>query len=113
MRELRCKVGDLAIVTKCDVPERIGLIIKVIGPGVDGKHDWLTELRGRGVWARDLHTRKMRFCGEMLCHDWNLTPIRGTPIDTDFDATEPNQYDDCDFRRFLINLQSLSEKEAA
>ncbi len=42
MRELKCKIGDLAIVTRCRVPERIGLIVRVIERCTDRGHDWLT-----------------------------------------------------------------------
>lgn len=113
MRELKCKIGDLAIVTKCDIPERIGLIVKVLARAGNGKHDWLTELQGDGIHAKDVHTGRFRMCTEALMFDWNLTPIRGNPIDAIIDTEEPSQLDNSDFRRFLVNLQSSSEKEPA
>ncbi|MDR8920523.1 hypothetical protein FEP54_00625 [Burkholderia multivorans] len=74
---LRCRPGDLAIVTKCGVPERIGMIVRVVAPAGDGKHDWLTKLQGDGIHAKDVHTGRFRMCVEALVLDCNLTPIRG------------------------------------
>ena len=53
---LRCKPGDLAIVTKCSVKERIGLLVRVVERHGGARFDWLTELLGPGVVARDLNT---------------------------------------------------------
>jgi hypothetical protein len=77
MSNLRCKVGDLAIVTKCGVPERIGLLVRVVERCTYGDCDWLAEVQGRGTWGRDRGTGKLMFCRNVLCRDWNLTPIRG------------------------------------
>ncbi|NVE22364.1 hypothetical protein [Burkholderia glumae] len=113
MREMKCKPGDLAIVTKCGQPDRIGLIETVLGAAGDGKHDWLTELQGNGIHALDVHTRTFHMCTESLMYDWNLTPIRGNSIDDDIDTKEPTQHDENEFRRFLNDLQSSTEKVGA
>jgi hypothetical protein len=77
MRELKCKVGDLAIVTKCGVPGRIGLLVCIVGRSADGIHDWLTELQGPGIVARSVVTGKLARRTRALMYDWNLTPVRG------------------------------------
>ncbi|MBU9133652.1 hypothetical protein KTD17_11700 [Burkholderia multivorans] len=87
MRKLRCKVGDLAIVTKCGVPERIGILVRIVASAV-APHDWVTEVQGAPVWARQARSRRMAWCREALCHDWNLTPIRGELSADDMDAEQ-------------------------
>lgn len=77
---LRCKPGDLAIVTKCGVPGRIGLLVRVVGRSADGIHDWLTELQGPGVMARSVVTGKLARRTRALMYDWNLTPITGLDL---------------------------------
>lgn len=74
---LRCKPGDLAIVTKCGVPERLGLIVRVVERCLDAGYDWLTEVQGPGYLGRDIKTGRRGVCKEALVHDWNLTPING------------------------------------
>lgn len=77
---LRCKPGDLAIVTKCGVPGRIGLLVRIIERSGDGIHDWLTELQGPGVIARSVVTGKVGRRTHALMYDWNLTPITGLDL---------------------------------
>lgn len=77
---LRCKPGDLAIVTKCSVKERIGLLVRVVERHGGARFDWLTELLGPGVVARDLNTGRVCRCTSALMHDWNLTPISGLDL---------------------------------
>lgn len=77
---LRCRPGDLAIVTKCGVPERIGLIVRVVEPCNEGGYDWLTEVQGLGFQGRDVRTGRLSLCKEALVHDWNLTPITGEDL---------------------------------
>ncbi|MGX5875328.1 hypothetical protein MJ547_16180, partial [Burkholderia gladioli] len=77
---LRCRPGDLAIVTRCRVPERIGMIVRVIERCTDRGYDWLTEVQGPGMYGRDITTGKLGNCRFGLWHDWNLTPIRGEPL---------------------------------
>lgn len=91
---MRCRPGDLAIVTKCSVPERIGLLVRVAERYLDGTHDWVTELLGPGVMARDVRTGKVGLCTEALMYDWNLTPISGMdlPRQSVRPAVEPNLY---------------------
>ncbi len=77
---LRCKPGDLAIVTKCGVSDRIGLLVRVIERCWDGQHDWLVVLQGPGVWARGAVTGSVTLRRRALLNDWNLTPISGTGL---------------------------------
>ncbi|KWO62588.1 hypothetical protein WT98_30445 [Burkholderia territorii] len=78
--QLRCKVDDLAIVTKCGVRERIGLIVRVVERCGVGVHDWLVKIQGAGVVARDIESGEVRRCAYALMHDWNLTPITGMDL---------------------------------
>lgn len=77
---LRCKPGDLAIVTKCGVVERIGLLVRVLERCLDGSHDWLTELQGPGIVARGMMTGRVSRRHRALMYDWNLTPINGMDL---------------------------------
>lgn len=89
---LRCRPGDLAIVTKCGVPGRIGLLVRVVERCAEGTHDWLTELQGPGVVAQDIVTGQTMMCREALMYDWNLTPITGmgSRCQTVRTSVEPN-----------------------
>lgn len=51
MRELRCKVGDLAIVTRCSVPECIGLLVLVVELCAGEGREWVTKVQGPPVWG--------------------------------------------------------------
>lgn len=77
---LRCQPGDLAIVTKCGVEERIGLLVRVLERCLDGSHDWLTELQGPGIVARGMKTGTVSRRRGALMYDWNLTPITGMDL---------------------------------
>ncbi len=74
---LRCRPGDLAIVTKCGVPERIGLLVRVIERCATGKRDWLTRIEGKGVVATGVSSGVAAVRRFALMDDSNLTPIRG------------------------------------
>lgn len=74
---LRCRPGDLAIVTRCGVPERIGLLVRVLERCDDVGYEWLTEVQGRGVLGRDVTSGQVRRCGFALMRDASLTPIKG------------------------------------
>lgn len=78
--QLRCKPGDLAIVTRCGVPERIGLLVQVVERCRDGLHDWIAELQGPGVFARGAETGCVMLRRRALMNDWNLTPITGMDL---------------------------------
>ncbi|MGS1060513.1 hypothetical protein [Burkholderia glumae] len=88
MPNFRCKVGDLAIITSCAVPERIGLIVKVIERRDDRGYDWLTEVHGFGVRGRDITTGQVGRCKYLLMHDASLTPIRPDLLDTNIETHE-------------------------
>lgn len=79
-KRLRCRPGDLAIVTKCGVPERIGLLVRVIERCADGTRDWLTKIEGAGVVAPGVATGRVAMRKMALMDDSNLTPIRGQVI---------------------------------
>ena len=39
---MNCRIGDLAICVRSQVPERLGTIVKVVGPAADGAPGWWT-----------------------------------------------------------------------
>ncbi|RRA04460.1 hypothetical protein DF054_23795 [Burkholderia cepacia] len=80
---LRCRPGDLAIVTRCGVPARIGLLVRVVERCRDSEHDWIAEIQGPGVFARGVDSGHPMLRKRALLWDWNLTPIRGEPLADD------------------------------
>lgn len=74
---LRCRPGDLAIVTRCGVPERIGLLVRVLERCGNGRHDWLIELQGPGILAPGLATGVVMRRKRALMRDSSLTPVKG------------------------------------
>lgn len=85
---LRCRPGDLAIVTKCGVPERIGLLVRVIERCAESDYDWLVELQGPGIVARGLKTRRIGRRKNAFVCDWNLTPINGLDLPSQMALTD-------------------------
>lgn len=77
MRNLRCRVGDLAIVTKCPVAERIGLFVRVVAARPTEQHDWSVEFIGAPVAGVVVGSAAVHECRVAAAFDWNLTPIRG------------------------------------
>lgn len=82
---LRCRPGDLAIITSAAFPEAIGAIVEVIKAAqfdTDGKFLWHVKSCGRKIRVIHTDTRE-----EMLPHhdflvwDGQLTPIKGLPAD--------------------------------
>lgn len=88
MRKLRCRVGDLAIVTKCPVPERIGLFVRVVSASPTAEHAWCVEFIGAPVTGVTVHGGEVRECRQAVAHDWNLTPIRGESASLLVDSRE-------------------------
>ncbi|WP_257835074.1 hypothetical protein [Burkholderia glumae] len=88
MPNFRCKVGDLAIVTRAKKVEYIGLMVLVVERADNGKHDWIAELVGTPVYGLDVWSGINRFCTEMACFDWNLRPIRPDLLDADIEMHE-------------------------
>ncbi|MDR8077628.1 hypothetical protein KPA96_18380 [Burkholderia cenocepacia] len=80
MREMKCKVGDLAIVTRLPVAERIGLLVRIVESSPELEYDWLVEFQGSGVLGRDIRSKQVMPCRFGLFHDWNLTQIRGDEL---------------------------------
>ena len=80
---MRCKVGDLAIITHSDLTENLGKLVDVVAASKVEDEDWIVKpLRGPipGFCKR---TRKIIY-GEMTyIKDSYLRPIRPDPIDED------------------------------
>lgn len=74
-KRLRCRPGDLAIVTSCRVPERLGLLVRVVERSADGAYDWLVELLGRGIVAPGVATGLVMTRSRAVLRDGSLTPI--------------------------------------
>lgn len=93
-RVLRCKPDDLAIVTRCGVLARVGLIVRVIERCNDDGYDWLVEVQGPGIVGRDVRSGRVCVCREALVHDWSLTPISGMDPPNELDHFEANRLRD-------------------
>ena len=76
MAELRCKIGDLAIVTKCDARSRICMLVEVASARPTPDHDWRVRILGGPVAGRSVYGRRSGDFTHAAVHDWNLTPIR-------------------------------------
>lgn len=88
MRNLRCRVGDLAIVTRCPVPERIGLLVRVVSASPTASHAWCVEFIGPPVTGVTVQGGDVSKCRRAAAHDWNLTPIRGESATTHIASQE-------------------------
>lgn len=78
---MKCKSGDLAIIIKADLPEFIGMPVKVLNRG----HDLQCRRHGlKQTWIVELPQRMKCWTGEMsnrIHHpDDFLQPIRGNSI---------------------------------
>ncbi|WP_186020364.1 hypothetical protein [Burkholderia gladioli] len=113
MREMKCKPRDLAIVVDSGIEELVGLIVEVLEAACDGEHDWLTEVQGRGVLAPGINTGIVMRRTRILMLDQHLIPIRDNPVDDDIDTKDLADHDESEFRRFLNDLQSSTEKVGA
>lgn len=100
MRELKCKVGDLAIVTRLPVAERIGLLVRIVESSPEVEYDWLVEFQGSGVFGRDIRSKLVMPCRFGLFHDWNLTPVCGGEL-------VDEQHEESTSRRMYIAEHSL------
>lgn len=72
---LRCRPGDLAIVTRSGVAALLGLLVEVVAPAATGEHDWLTEIQGEGVVAPGAFTGAVTRRTRALMLDAHLAPL--------------------------------------
>lgn len=77
MADLRCKIGDLAIVTKCDARSRIGMLVQVASARPTPDHDWRVRVLGGPATGCSVFDGRFGEFVHAAVHDWNLTPIRG------------------------------------
>ncbi|MBU9161487.1 hypothetical protein [Burkholderia multivorans] len=77
MADLRCKIGDLAIVTQCDARSRIGMLVEVASARPTPDHDWRVRILGGPVSGRGVYGLRSGEFTHAAVQDWNLTPIRG------------------------------------
>lgn len=73
--ELRCRPGDLAIVTKSGVRSLVGLVVEILEHSRDLDHDWLIEIQGRGIEAPGMHSGLVMQRRRGLMRDDHLSPI--------------------------------------
>lgn len=76
MANLRCKIGDLAIVTKCEARARIGMLVEVVSARPTPDHDWRVRMLGGPVTGRSVYGQRFGDFTHAAVYDWNLTPIR-------------------------------------
>lgn len=96
MANLRCKIGDLAIVTQCDACARIGMLVEVASARPTPDHDWRVRILGGPVRGRSVCGGKFGDFTHAAVYDWNLTPIRG---EAGFDAERATEV-----RQFLASV---------
>ena len=75
--ELRCKPGDVAIVSRCRNRSRIGVLVRVIGPHSSEDFDWDVELLGGPIKGRGIRSGQIGTYRKAAVFDWNLTPLAG------------------------------------
>ena len=75
--ELRCKPGDVAIVSRCLNRSRIGVLVRVIGPHDTKDFDWDVELLGGPIRGRGIRSGRVGTHHRAALFDWNLTPLAG------------------------------------
>lgn len=76
-QNLRCRPGDLAIVTRCDNPRHIGRLVTIQKRSTLPQSDWIVELVGTPVRGRSIFTGRIGEFARVTVFDWNLTPIAG------------------------------------
>ena len=75
--ELRCKPGDVAIVSRCRNRSRIGILVRVIAPHGSGDFDWDVEILGGPIRGRGIRSGQVGTHRKAAVFDWNLTPLAG------------------------------------
>lgn len=73
--ELRCKPGDVAIVSRCNNRSRIGVVVRVVSRHESGDFDWVVELLGGPIRGRGIRSGKVKAHRRAAAFDWNLTPL--------------------------------------
>lgn len=75
--EMRCRPGDLAIVSRCRNQSRIGTLVRVLRPHSTADYDWDVELLGGSIKGRGIRTGRVAEYRTAAVFDWNLTPLPG------------------------------------
>lgn len=85
-KDLRCQVGDLAVVVRCYNLSNIGKIVRIVSPYSPesanyipndfGTYDWVVVTYGHLTWLQ-LHPYKRWRRKRGPASDDNLSPIRG------------------------------------
>lgn len=75
--KLRCKPGDLAIVSRCRNPAHIGLIVRIVSSHENGDFDWNVKLIGSPIKGRAIYSGRIATFRRAAAFDWNLTPLPG------------------------------------
>lgn len=81
-QNLRCKVGDYAIVMKCKgVPGAIGRIVRVTEPATQSGYDWGVELQGNPLLVSSMtSTLGVTVTAELNIRDNCLAPLSATEV---------------------------------
>jgi hypothetical protein len=92
MQNLRCKIGDLAIVVRAKLPENLGQIVEVLGPQTDipfrltdSGHVWQVRAAGgrASLYYRFEKSGRVVRHAEGPVPDSCLDPISGVDLRTD------------------------------
>lgn len=77
MSKLRCKVGDLAIITRARNTQLLGRLVLVEHRPDPADFDWVVRLLGAPIFGTTYYNKRFGVFQEILTNDRNLTPIRG------------------------------------
>ncbi|AYQ37634.1 hypothetical protein BLA9940_05941 [Burkholderia aenigmatica] len=75
MAKLRCRPGDLAIISRCGNKRYIGLLVRVDRRCTALDFDWIVEFLGGAVPGHEIGTGAPGDFTHAPVWDWNLTPL--------------------------------------
>jgi hypothetical protein len=118
MQKLNCKIGDLAIVVKADVPQNLGHIVEVVGlpthrsPDLSRYgHVWRVRTAGRRPTLHYLYQKeggRIRKAAQGPVPDCCLRPLTGL---SEGDADSNQSCDDTSLERSSNHPASTSRAE--
>lgn len=75
MAKLRCKPGDIAIISRCGNKRYIGLLVRVECRCSSLEFDWIVEFLSGAVPGHEIGTNAPGYFTHAPVWDWNLTPL--------------------------------------
>lgn len=75
MTDLRCKPGDIAVISRCGNERYIGLLVRVESRCIALEFDWIIEFLGGAVPGHEIGTHAPGNFTHAPVWDWNLMPL--------------------------------------